>query len=122
MKTLGKRLTLLLLVLLTVFRGVVGDAMAIEMGTHAPSTLGAESSQSQTLSAAKPPCHGQDDSAQTETAEPTKCTACQVCHMATFVPSVAEPQLAAFTGEPPLEFVTPWHSADRAASFKPPVL
>jgi hypothetical protein len=147
MKTLSKRLTLLILVVITVFRGMASNAMAMNMDSPSPAT-----SQSQTLhiqaaiatkdaveklmdaraniefdvakvdsSAARPNCHGQDDAVQIEAAAPTKCTACQACHMASFVPSIAQPELANFTGEAPAERVTQWHSADRAASFKPPV-
>jgi hypothetical protein len=140
--------------MLTVFRGMAGDAMAIEMGRHAPAAPAHAMPHSMKIqssnatksiansventpafaqfdvkidltdhhTATKPPCH--DTAASTNDEAPTagQCVACQVCHMSACTPSEPAASVGELVQAVPLQIAMPWHSAQRAASFKPPVL
>jgi cytochrome c553 len=114
-----RRALFCLLILLTAFRGVVGDAMAYSM------TAGHVSTQS----APSMPCHetaNADETAQaqsTDDAASNACTTCQVCHLTASAPSALsqvaiDSQLGALQSLP----CKHWLSADVHRASKPPIL
>jgi hypothetical protein len=126
-----------LLILLTAFRGMVGDAMAYEMrlggmGQHSVISANAadlvapraESSESVNhLSSEKhaaTPCHGATDDTPTIAAS-HDCNACQVCHS----PALQRSNLPISLMQTPAAYASredrSWQSADRAPLQKPPV-
>jgi hypothetical protein len=134
-----RRFVLTLLILLTVFRGAVGDAMAMDMGlgsgkavateniaAHAantPADSGFDSDGQAATVSGLPPCHQNADSAGEDGATPSQaqCLICQVCHSSACTPMVLAVALAPFAQEPPHNGLRTWRSADLSASFKPPV-
>ncbi len=127
-----RRFILALLILLTVFRGAVGDAMAVEMGrgqvmasatemvaAHAGNTLASDAFGMQ--NASKMPCHEAMPMSQTDDAGLAQCVSCQVCHLSAFAPMDAQLPAFQFAQEPPRHVSAIWHSAELVASFKPPV-
>jgi hypothetical protein len=143
-----KRFILIVLMLLTVFRALAGSAMAMEMDVRTSDSNAAQAAgysvhditknvtaytekmvasnnlalKSASSKPSKPPCHGQEETTQAEATQPTKCTACQVCHMTSFIPGTFKAVLVNLDSEAPLQIASHWHSAERAASFKPPVI
>lgn len=144
MQLFWRRLWISLLVCLTVFRGGLGNAMAIEMSTggHSPDSssfvashatknvaaddmpMGATDSfrTNDQASAGAPPCHEAMAANDDEAPSASQCAACEACHASTCTP----PELrssgdAVRTHEAPTLLARIWRSAERAASFKPPV-
>ncbi len=127
-----RRFLITLLVLLTVFRGVVGDATAVEMGlglatNNATEIVAAHAGNTPVndalspTNAAKAPCHEGMPMPQAEDAGLAQCFSCQVCHLSAFAPMNAQLSAFQFAQEPPRQATAIWHSAELIASFKPPV-
>jgi hypothetical protein len=131
-----RRLFFSLLILLTAFRGLVGDAMAYEMtkqmthgkmqGATQSVAHHADSTPSNGhISSKKPvpmPCHeiAGEDAVQ----EPSlACTTCQVCHLSASLP---QPAVGIATLAPASDLQIPssiaWRSADQQRLIKPPIL
>jgi hypothetical protein len=126
-----------LLILLTAFRGMVGDAMAYEMrlggmgqhsmisanATHfvAPRTDSSESVNDFSFKKhAATPCHGVADDTPTIAAS-HDCNACQVCHS----PALQRSNLLVSLMQTPAAYASreghSWQSADQSPLQKPPV-
>jgi hypothetical protein len=133
-----RRFLLSLLILLTVFRGALGDAMAMDLGVGSGKAVAIETIaapavntpaknhfDSDTQAAASPltPCHENAAPAGDEgaTSSHAQCVACQVCHSSACTPVVLAVALPPLAQEPPHSGPRTWHSADLSASFKPPV-
>ncbi len=128
-----RRIFFSLLILLTAFRGMVGDAMAYGMSQQAmqnnfaieivasdadsmPAT-GHFSSEKVTSM----PCHQASDDASMD-ASANACTTCQVCHLTASLPSTF---LSLAAHAPARELQTArnslWHSAELQRTSKPPI-
>jgi hypothetical protein len=134
-----RRFLLSLLILLTVFRGAMGDAMAMEMGAgsgkafaieniayqaiNTPATGSFYSNDQATAASQLPPCHQNAATAVDESAKPShaQCVACQVCHSSACAFTVLAVVVEPLAQEPPHSELRTWHSADLGTSFKPPV-
>ncbi|TAG27130.1 MAG: hypothetical protein EAZ37_06365 [Burkholderiales bacterium] len=129
-----RRTLFCLLILLTAFRGMVGDAMAYGMTQQAMQNMIAiESVASPADSmpatghfspekAASMPCHETaDDSPAGSTTN--ACTTCQVCHLTASLPSVLVSTHAVHPmRDAPKALALPWHSAELARANKPPIV
>lgn len=119
-----RRTLFCLLILLTALRGMVGDAMALEMA-RMQSPLSAAMShelQASPQEAASPPCHDAapstpDNAAQTS----SECTACQVCHSPALQRLAALPELSKPVASFAARDASKWMSADLIQLQKPPL-
>ncbi|MFM7332205.1 MAG: hypothetical protein ACKO1L_11210 [Brachymonas sp.] len=136
-----RRFVFSLLIVLTAFRGLVGDAMAYGMTAgllqqaqhaagvqNAPKMLAsgvnsmpasAHFSSEKTVSM---PCHGAQDDAPTNAA-PSACTTCQVCHLTASLPDLLR-CAEGIAAEQMLNATAPtaWLSAEQQRASKPPIL
>jgi hypothetical protein len=125
-----RRILLSLLVALTVLRGLVGDAMAVQMVGKPAAVLDAASTLGHTpaphtmlASKALHPCHEAiTEAPASNEASLGSCMSCQVCHMSALAPAM-DLQWTAHSGNTaPASLAIAWHSADALMSAKPPIL
>lgn len=129
-----RRALFCLLILLTAFRGIVGDAMAYGMTQHAMQNSVAIKFISKNAysmpaaghlsseKAASMPCHQASDDMPAEVSA-NACTTCQVCHLTASLPSA----LLGFKADAPRHDLqaagqSPWLSAELQRASKPPIL
>jgi cytochrome c553 len=119
-----RRTLFCLLILLTALRGMVGDAMAMEMARmqSPPSAVMLHEMQTPAQAAATPPCHDAapstpDDAAQSS----SECTACQVCHSPALQRLAALPELSKPVASFAARVASKWMSADLIQLQKPPL-
>ena len=128
-----RRLFLILLTFLLPLRGMVGDAMAVQMMMPTISGVSvAESSPPKTgasvaiagalgfekLSAM--PCHDVDT--QNGVAAPDGCASCEVCHLSAFVTTLLPASVAISAEAKPASHVVQLVSAELTQFAKPPIL
>jgi hypothetical protein len=131
---LMRRALFSLLILLTAFRGMLGDAMAYGMtqqAMHNSTAIESVAPRADSMpptghfsseKAASMPCHEAADDAQADAA-PSACTTCQVCHLTASLPSVLMSAHAVHPlREAPEALALPWHSAELHRASKPPIL
>lgn len=119
-----RRTLFCLLILLTALRGVVGDAMAIEMARMPGSASAAITLEMQTPAqeAASPPCHDAASSTPDNAApSASECTACQVCHSPVLQRSPALHELSKSIASFAAVDISIWVSADLIQLQKPPL-
>jgi Tfp pilus assembly protein PilV len=129
-----RRVFFSLLILLTAFRGMVGDAMAYEMTQQAmQNSIAIESiaHRADSMSAAGHfssekaalmPCHQASDDMPSEVSA-NACTTCQVCHLTASLPSA----LLGIKADAPRHGLqaagtSSWLSAELQSASKPPIL
>lgn len=132
-----RRLVIVLMIALLPLRGLVGDAMAMEMAAAtleqpaqaieagAVYTHGSKATADfDTENAAHADCPGHADS-PTETAQASSdcgtCAACQICHAVALAPSFPHLAPAPLSAERPPTAGPDFASADRAQGIKPPI-
>lgn len=119
-----RRIVFCLLILLTAFRGMAGDAMAIEMfqmhsGSSQLTIVAAADSQAG--NASTPPCHSASEaSAEAEHAS-SECTSCQVCHSPVMQMHTPLLEQASSVAAYSLRATAEWVSAELTHLHKPPV-
>ncbi len=114
----ARRALFTILILLTAFRGVVGDAMAYEMAQGMLQPINASST-------AGMPCHEAQATAEMPVDEPPQalaCSTCQVCHLSVTLPFSASAHTPTVprASKPHLS-VSAWVSADLRLLSKPPL-
>jgi hypothetical protein len=125
-----RRILLSLLVALTVLRGLVGDAMAVQMVDKPAAVLHTASAPSHapaphTMLASKAthPCHEAiTEAPASNEANLGSCMSCQVCHMSALAPALDLKWSAPVDNTAPTSLAIAWHSADALMSAKPPIL
>ena len=144
-----RRLLLIAMIIMLPLRGVVGDAMAMQMTNQSFSQAAASETVTTNFVAARAysvkaigdsgsakteknvssmPCHDMVDQAVNSAEDTasqssnTVCTSCQVCHLtAACLDSVSTSKVRA--AHPPLAFAPPyWASAELPQATKPPAL
>jgi hypothetical protein len=119
-----------LLVTLTVLRGLVGDAMALQMVGKPAAVLHTASAPGHTpaphtmlASKASHPCHEAiTEAPASNEANLGSCMRCQVCHMSALASAVDLQWSAPAGNTAPASLAIAWHSADALMSAKPPIL
>jgi hypothetical protein len=137
MSVAARRALFTVLILLTAFRGMVGDAMAYGMtgqmmNPQITMNIIAFSADSMPANGhlehqkvATMPCHesmaAQDVPVSTEKSE-TVCSTCQVCHLSVTLPfSIVSHSPSVHHADKPSLSVSAWVSADLALLSKPPL-
>lgn len=129
-----RRFFFALLILLTAFRGMVGDAMAYEMSFGLVQQVSVATYSVALSAAGKPanghlaskvqtsmPCHDAADDEATS-ASPV-CTTCQVCHLTASLPTaLSDLPVGHAMRDVPGAQTKPWLSAEQALLIKPPIL
>jgi hypothetical protein len=113
-----------LLMLLTALRGMVGDAMALEMSRmHAGADgIAVQAAHHSDHEPAAFPCHEADASSpELGGYAGSECHSCQICHSPALqrIHLNSEPNGLIAHGDPLAE--SPWMSADPAPAQKPPI-
>ena len=125
---------LILLTFLLPLRGMVGDAMAVQMmmptihgvsvAENSPPKAGASLSKAGALGFEKlsaMPCHDVVDT-QIGVAAPDGCASCEVCHLSAFVGTLLPASVAISAEARPAPLVVHLASAELVLFAKPPIL
>ena len=129
-----RRVFLILMIFLLPLRGMVGDAMAVQMMIPIISGVSvagnslqkavASAEKANALGIEKPsamPCHEVADS-QSDTTEHDACASCEVCHLSACVTTVLPPSVAQSAEAKPASPVVQSISTTLILINKPPVL
>ncbi|MBS7806368.1 hypothetical protein [Variovorax sp. PCZ-1] len=129
-----RRIFFSLLIVLTAFRGLVGDAMAYEMTSgmlhktqNAIESIAASADSMPANShfphekAASMPCHEAVNDTSAD-ASSHACNTCQVCHLSASLPSAFMSLNAQPLRDVQAAWESTWHSAEQQHIRKPPIL
>jgi hypothetical protein len=119
-----RRTLFCLLILLTALRGMVGDAMALEMARmQSPLSVAmSHEMQTPTQETVSHPCHDAAPSTPNNAAPTSsECTACQVCHSPALQRLAALPELSKPAASFAVRDASKWMSADLIPLQKPPL-